>query len=266
MSYIEVRIVEARGSAPRERGTCMWVGTEATHGTIGGGNLEYSALKIAREMLLSGETSRERRFALGDSLGQCCGGSVTLAFRKVEQTGSDDPVFEVVLFGAGHVGKEVARILERLPCRLTWVDPRPEQFPSHTTARVVIEEEPVFAVDEAPPGAFYLVMTHSHALDLEIVARALQRIDAGFIGLIGSKTKGAKFRARLTARGIDPSRLVCPIGVFKAGKHPAEVAVSAVAQLLELRYAVRTSGFSACAPLPISASAKQAIAQNTGNS
>jgi xanthine dehydrogenase accessory factor len=266
MSYIEVRIVDARGSAPRERGTRMWVGTHETRGTIGGGNLEYSALKIAREMLLAGEPARERRFALGDALGQCCGGSVTLAFELVENIEAESPVFDVVLFGAGHVGKEVARILERLPCRLTWVDPRPEQFPPTTGAHVVIEDEPVFAVDEAPPGAFYLVMTHSHALDLEIVARALARTDSRFIGLIGSETKAAKFRARLKARGIDPSRLVCPIGVFKAGKHPAEVAVSAVAQLLELRYAVRSSGFSACAPLPINATAKQAIAQNTGNS
>jgi xanthine dehydrogenase accessory factor len=236
MSYIEVRVIEVRGSAPREAGTRMWVGSDELRGTIGGGNLEYTALKIAREMLLSGERLRERRFALGDALGQCCGGSVTLAFRQVEKIEDDDPVFDVVLFGAGHVGKEVARILERLPCRLTWVDPRPEQFPSQTSARVVIEDEPIFAVDEAPPGAFYLVMTHSHALDLEIVARALQRTDARFIGLIGSETKAAKFRARLNARGVDSSRLVCPIGLFKAGKHPAEVAVSVVAQLLQHRH------------------------------
>src|SRR5918999_4177290 len=106
MSYIEVRIVDARGSAPRERGTRMWVGVHETRGTIGGGNLEYSALKIAREMLLSGEIARERRFALGDALGQCCGGSVTLAFTRVERIENEDPVFGVVLFGAGHVGKE----------------------------------------------------------------------------------------------------------------------------------------------------------------
>jgi xanthine dehydrogenase accessory factor len=233
MSYIEIRIVETRGSAPRESGTRMWVGASQTHGTIGGGNLEYTALKIAREMLLSGETLRERRFVLGDTLGQCCGGSVTIAFARVETIEAEPARFDVVLFGAGHVGKEVARILERLPCRLTWVDPRPEQFPSETTARVVIDEEPVFALDDAPAGAFYVVMTHSHALDLEIVARALQRKDARFVGLIGSQTKAAKFRSRLKARGVDPSGLVSPIGLFKAGKHPAEVAVSAVAQLLE---------------------------------
>jgi xanthine dehydrogenase accessory factor len=242
MSYIEVRIVEVRGSAPRERGTRMWVGAEETRGSIGGGNLEYSALKIAREMLLSGDAARERRFALGDALGQCCGGSVTLAFRKVDLIENEDPVFDVVLFGAGHVGKEVARILERLPCRLTWVDPRPEQFPSHSTACVVIEEEPVFAVDEAPPGAFYLVMTHSHALDLEIVERVLKRNDVAFLGLIGSETKAAKFRLRLRQKRISAEKLVCPIGLVKAGKHPAEVAVSAVAQLLERSAQVPAGG------------------------
>ena len=87
-------------------------------------------------------------------------------------------------------------------------------------------------VDEAPAGAYYLVMTHSHALDLEIVERVLRRGDYAFLGLIGSQTKAAKFRSRLKARGVDPSNLVCPIGLFRSGKHPAEVAVSAVAQLL----------------------------------
>ena len=237
MQCVEILVVETRGSAPREAGTRMWVSAADTHGTIGGGNLEYSALKIAREMLLSGEQKRERRFALGDSLGQCCGGSVTLRFsltEKIDQTMEAN--FQVILFGAGHVGKEVARILERLPCRLMWIDPRPDVFPAQvgSNAKVVIEEEPAWMVDEAPPGAFYLVMTHSHALDLEIVERVLRRNDVAFLGLIGSETKGAKFRARLKAKNIDCSKLTCPLGLFKAGKHPAEVAVSAVAQLLAL--------------------------------
>jgi len=237
---IEILITETRSSAPREAGTRMWVDAHEARGTIGGGNLEYTALKIAREMLLSGETEKERRFALGDSLGQCCGGSVTLKFsKKEEELSAQEPRFHVVLFGAGHVGKEVARILERLPCRLTWIDPRPDVFPAAVGAnvKVVIEEEPAWMVDEAPAGALYLVMTHSHALDLEIVERALKRNDVGFLGLIGSETKAAKFKARLKAKGVDASRLVCPIGLFKGGKHPAEVAVAAVAQLLERRSA-----------------------------
>ena len=242
MSYIEVRVVETRGSAPREAGTRMWVGGSEVRGSIGGGNLEYAALKIAREMLLSGEAARQRRFLLGDALGQCCGGNVTLSFARVEEIEGDEAGFDVVLFGAGHVGKEVARILERLPCRLTWVDARPEQFPAETGARVVIEDEPIFAVDDAPAGAFYLVMTHSHALDFEIVERALKRTDARFVGMIGSETKAAKLRSRLGAHGVDASRLVSPIGLFKGGKHPVEVAVSAVAQLLKERQTVSSEG------------------------
>src|SRR5688500_5639830 len=177
MSFIEIRVLETRGSAPREAGTRMWVGPAEVRGTIGGGNLEYTALKIAREMLLSGETRRERKFALGDALGQCCGGSVTLGFSRKKSIENEEPhtSLQVVLFGAGHVGKEVARILERLPCRLTWVDPRPEYFPEKTAARVIIEEEPAWMVDEAPAGACYVVMTHSHALDLEIVEHVLRR-------------------------------------------------------------------------------------------
>ena len=236
MSYVEISVLETRGSAPREAGSRMWVGANEVRGTIGGGNLEYTALKVAREMLLSGETQRQRKFALGDALGQCCGGSVTLRFSRVATIPEAQAAnFDVVLFGAGHVGKEVARILERLPCRLTWVDPRPEQFPAESKASVVIEGEPAWMVDEAPPGAFYLVMTHSHALDLELVERILKRADHRFVGLIGSETKAAKFRARLARKGIDSTALACPIGLFKSGKHPAEVAVSAVAQLLQVR-------------------------------
>lgn len=238
---VEITVLETRGSAPREAGARMWVAASGTRGTIGGGNLEYTALKIAREMLLSGETRRQRRFALGDSLGQCCGGSVLLDFSLRQEAAQDaQPSLAVMLFGAGHVGTEVARILERLPCALTWVDPRPGQFPAAVGAnvRAVIEEEPAWMVDEAPPGAHLLVMTHSHALDLEIVERALKRDDLAFLGLIGSATKAAKFRLRLARKGVPAAaleKLVCPIGLYKGGKHPAEVAVSAVAQLLSLR-------------------------------
>src|SRR5688500_4836846 len=102
MSYgIEVLVLETRGSAPREAGARMWVGASEVRGTIGGGNLEYTALKIAREMLFSSEGRKERRFALGDSLGQCCGGSVTLQFTKTERLEiSEQMQFDVILFGA----------------------------------------------------------------------------------------------------------------------------------------------------------------------
>jgi xanthine dehydrogenase accessory factor len=238
---VEILVLETRGSAPREAGARMWVSATEARGSIGGGNLEYTALKIAREMLLSSEQRRERKFALGDALGQCCGGSVTLHFEKKESMESvpEETAFHVVLFGAGHVGKEIARILERLPCALTWIDPRPDVFPPAvgSNVKVVIEEEPAWMVDEASAGACYLVMTHSHALDLKIVEHVLRRRDYRFLGLIGSETKAAKFRARLRQRGFTEEQLqtlTSPIGLFKSGKHPAEVAVSAVAQLLSV--------------------------------
>jgi xanthine dehydrogenase accessory factor len=254
---VEILVASTQGSAPREAGTRMWVDAASTRGTIGGGNLEYSAIQIAREMLFSGETRRERRFALGDSLGQCCGGSVTLVFERIKEAEEidEDPRFHVVLFGAGHVGTEVARILGRLPCTVTWADSRPGVFPAEVdgNTRVKIEEDARWVVDDAPPGAFYLVMTHSHALDLEIVEHVLRRSDAGFLGLIGSETKAGKFRLRLQRKNLPVERLVCPVGSFKAGKHPAEVAVSAVAQLLEL--SASRSGTSAPAPrVPLASS------------
>lgn len=245
-SIVEVVVLEAKGSAPREPGARMRVSVQGIEGTIGGGNLEWSAMRIAREMLLSGEARRERAFALGDSLGQCCGGSVKLGFTLLPAgAASQDPAaapapeFEVVLFGAGHVGRELARILERLPCRLTWVDPRPGAFPPAVGANVqaVIEDEPAFAVDDAPPGALFVVMTYSHAMDLDLVERVLRRGDFAYLGLIGSQTKAAKFRARLRARGLAEeriARLVSPIGLVHGIKDPAAVAVSVAAQLLEV--------------------------------
>ena len=242
-SVIEILVLETQGSTPREAGARMLVSAGETRGSIGGGNLEYTALKIAREMLLAcdGPVQRERRFTLGDSLGQCCGGQVTLRFLRLAEMPerAERAGFHAVLFGAGHVGREVARILARLPCRLTWVDPRPEAFPADVGAnvRVAIEEEPAWMVAEAPPGACYLVMTHSHALDLLLVEQILRRADFAYLGLIGSHTKAAKFKARLRERGFDGqalARMVSPIGLVHGIKHPAAVAVSVVAQLLAL--------------------------------
>src|SRR5262249_3740094 len=100
MSFIEVRVLEASGSTPRRPCTRMRAGAGETRGTTGGGNLECIALEIAREMLASGETERQRRFVLGDSLGQCCGGNTTLAFKRVETMEGEVGLFDVVLFGA----------------------------------------------------------------------------------------------------------------------------------------------------------------------
>lgn len=145
------------------------------------------------------------------------------------------PTAHLVLFGAGHVGAAIVRLLGSLPCRVTWVDEREDMFPDSVPANVHIEatDTPEVIAATAPAGTSFLVMTHSHALDQVLCAAILARPDAGWFGLIGSLTKRRQFEHRLRARGLDPARMVCPIGVPGiAGKQPAVIAVAVVAQLL----------------------------------
>ncbi len=151
----------------------------------------------------------------------------------------DDCRPAVWLFGAGHVGRQLARILVELPLQLTWVDPRPLQFPTgFRGARLLELERPVDAVAAAPQGTHFVIMTHSHPLDYELCRAVLLRADAAWTGLIGSASKAARFRSRLRRDGLDGeaiARLVCPVGVAGIdSKWPAAIAVSVAAQLLQL--------------------------------
>lgn len=243
---IEVRVAEARGSAPREAGTRMLVSRQQAAGTIGGGHLELKAIEIARTMLVANETMpREQHFPLGPALGQCCGGAVTLAFEPLSEATlalwpAPQPRFHLQLYGAGHVGRAIVNLLAGIDCRVQWIDERESEFPTGPLPphieRVCVE--PVEAeVDEALPGGFYLVLTHSHDLDLRITEAVLRRGDFGFLGLIGSATKRARFSHRFEARGIERQaigRMTCPIGLPGiTGKEPEVIAVSVVAQLLQ---------------------------------
>jgi xanthine dehydrogenase accessory factor len=214
-------------------------------------------------------------FHLGPELNQCCGGVVTIllesygpvevvALRAGAQPGGNVSAVHpleagrpiefglaaaagaegfvealvpvetpVMLYGAGHVGRALVRALEGLPFAVTWCDAEREGGPA--AADVVGGDLPVIAA-AAPRGAFHLVMTHSHSLDEAIVAAVLQAGTFGYLGLIGSATKAARFRQRLLRAGIDPAvvaEMHCPIGLpGLAGKAPAVIAVSAVADLL----------------------------------
>jgi len=147
----------------------------------------------------------------------------------------------VVLFGAGHVGAALVRVLATLPCSVRWVDERDTLFPSDLPANVTAEatDTPEAEVDAAPPGSYFLVMTHSHALDQTLCEQILRRTDFSYFGLIGSKTKRARFEHRMAAHGIDPARfpeMICPMGVEGiTDKAPAMIAVAIVAQLLQVR-------------------------------
>jgi xanthine dehydrogenase accessory factor len=223
-------------------------------GTIGGGHLEWQAVAEARARLGGKQAAPDVRYALGPSLGQCCGGEVWLSYEPVAAT--DVPrlraVFAqaqarwplVALFGGGHVGHALVQLLANLPLRVMWVDSRDEVFPASLPEHVRAEfSDPVqHAVTTLPAGTHVLVMSFSHAEDLEVVAACLLRhrlqADLPFIGLIGSKTKWAAFSHRLAARGFMPTELAhvtCPIGLPGiSGKAPEVIAVAVAAQLLQV--------------------------------
>jgi len=145
------------------------------------------------------------------------------------------PRAHLVLFGAGHVGAAIVRALAGLPCTITWIDEREDMFPPGRPENVTIEatDTPEACVASAPPGASYLVMTHSHALDQRLAETILRRGDAGWFGMIGSDTKRAQFSSRLAAKGLDAARMVCPVGLPGIiNKAPAVIAASVAAQLL----------------------------------
>ena len=164
----------------------------------------------------------------------------------------------VVLFGAGHVGHALVKVLSTLPCRVHWVDERDTLFPAGLPENIEAEatDTPEAVVDEAPPGSYFIVMTHSHALDQQLCERIFRRTDFAYFGLIGSKTKRAKFEHRMAEHGIDPARfpeMTCPMGVAGiTDKAPAMIAVAIVAQLLQVREqriaALRASRLEAVLP------------------
>ena len=207
----------------------------------------------ARRRRLAGGTGETvLRYALGPSLGQCCGGVVRLRFEHVAAADAASLAarfspagIPVALFGGGHVGKALIAALGPLPFAVRWIDSRDEIFPQALPGNVECEHShPVHAaVHDLAPGSHVVVMSFSHAEDLDVVAACLQRQrernDLPFLGLIGSKSKWATFRHRLEQRGVSKQELAqvtCPIGLPEIrGKQPEVIAVSVAAQLLQLR-------------------------------
>lgn len=254
---VRVEVAATRGSAPRDAGACMLVSARREWGTVGGGHLELVATQTARGMLTApvGATRRDR-FTLGASLGQCCGGIVELAFQRydgadlasledmLEARGSAVPgETDLWLFGAGHVGRALVRVLAELPFRITWIDSREAMLPPGLPASVrgLHSPHPAEEVKDMAAGAWALVMTHSHDEDLALCEALLAHGRFGWAGVIGSAPKTARFRRRLAQRGFDSAaiaRLAMPIGIAGIrGKEPAAIAVAVAAQLLQLREA-----------------------------
>ncbi|HET9975955.1 MAG TPA: xanthine dehydrogenase accessory protein XdhC [Burkholderiaceae bacterium] len=247
-----VSVRATQGSAPREAGTWMAVFAERVLGSVGGGHLEHEAIALARAALGGAPLAAERRFALGPALGQCCGGVMHLGFERVAPAAAEAVVarlraeldarrMPVAVFGGGHVGRAIVRALLPLPVRVHWIDSRDEVFPGDLPPQVQTEHSaPVeAAVRDLAAGSRVLIMSFSHAEDLEIVAACIRRDDLPFIGLIGSRSKWAAFRHRLEARGFAAAaiaRVTCPIGVAGVvGKEPEVIAAAVAAQLMQHR-------------------------------
>ncbi|RLJ59361.1 molybdenum cofactor sulfurylase [Litoreibacter meonggei] len=275
-----VVIVAHQGSSPRETGASMLVWEGGQSGTIGGGALELEAARLA----LKRTTPTITRVPLGPSLGQCCGGAVTLATevftkmpdietsfaRRVDgdaaqpmaiaraiantRNGSGEGLvfengwlFEPVqpartplwVWGAGHVGRAIVSTLAPTQAfDITWIDSGPHRFPENQDIQSSVTELTAINIPDAahcaPLEAHHLILTYSHAFDLELCHRLLSH---GFAtaGLIGSATKWTRFRSRLQALGhtdAQIARIRCPIGQPVLGKHPQAIAVGVASELL----------------------------------
>ncbi|MGB1010127.1 MAG: xanthine dehydrogenase accessory protein XdhC [Thiolinea sp.] len=249
--FVIVTVLETKGSAPRDAGTKMLISADGTLGTIGGGMLEYQAMQTSRELLTCNtptDFTQQQTYVLGTQLGQCCGGQVQINYQITDNTELwQDPLqannqqFNIVLFGAGHVGQAIVNILQTQPCQVHWVDSRETLFPGELPANVTryTPDTPASLIQEMPANSYFLVMTHDHALDLELCDHILSRQEFRFLGLIGSETKATRFKRQLLRRGLvqqDIDRLTCPIGISGIeSKLPSSIAVAVVAQLVGLQ-------------------------------
>ena len=256
-----VEVASTRGSTPRETGAFMLVSSAAICGTIGGGQLEFIAIAKARKMMKEGGARLDLDVPLGPEIGQCCGGRVEVSITALDHKevpsllarveAEEMALPSVYVFGGGHVGKALASALALLPARISVIETRAEELmgmPDAVETRLTpVPEEMVRA---APPGTAFVVLTHDHALDFLIVAEALKRTDAAYVGMIGSRTKKATFRSWYlkNAGGTEArfGRLVSPIGGDAVNdKRPAVIAALAAAEIM-----TALSGFVSREPAP----------------
>jgi xanthine dehydrogenase accessory factor len=237
-AYVLLTVLETKGSIPRDSGSKMLVTDDKLYDTIGGGALEHEAIKVARSLLKQNQKTRQhtQTFNLAKDLKQCCGGVVKLFFETFPANN-----FSINIFGAGHIGKALVTLLQGLDCQVNWFDSRPEQFPSQlkTMIKTIHLKQVNTMIESCPKNSYYLVMTHDHAVDQELCEAILSRQDSAYCGLVGSSTKGLKFRQRLLKKGYSKKelqKLSCPAGMEKLkSKIPMEIALSITAKLLELR-------------------------------
>lgn len=235
IAYVLATVMGAAGSVPRDQGSKMVITANSQYDTLGGGHLEYKVVQHAQQLLAEQQAGNFiEHFPLGASLGQCCGGSVSVLFESFAVKG-----LNLTVFGAGHVAKALMSILSQMPGKIRWIDNREDMFPSqqYDNVQMILSDDPVAEIKSLPVKSQVLILTHNHQLDFELVEQALKRGDLSYVGCIGSQTKAQRFQMRLQYKGFDEAsieNMICPVGDTRIpGKLPIEVAVSISAQLIQ---------------------------------
>ncbi len=233
IDFILITILEYHGSAPRKTGTKMIVCDKEQYGSIGGGKLEWEASKLALKMLETKQNQKLQTYHLSASLGQCCGGTVSLLlegffFQKIP----------VIIFGAGHLTQALIPILQTLAYQITVVDAREnllEKLPSNV--QTIAAENPQDEVVDFNANVCYLIMTHDHSLDFAIAEQVLDKKNFLYLGIVGSQKKSLRFKKKLSQKKYHQdliNKIFCPIGLHLGDtNHPTEIAISIAAQLLQ---------------------------------
>lgn len=257
-AVVRIALTAVRGSSPRNAGTEMYVARDTLWGTIGGGRLEHIAIEAARDMLAKNTRQRDMEVPLGPEIGQCCGGHVALeldrmrpshrraAELRAQAARSAQP--RVYVMGAGHVGRALADLFQHLPVNCILIDTRAEEIAlNRAQVETRVTALPEADIWQAPEGSAFVVTTHDHGLDFLLTSAALERGDAGYVGMIGSATKRAKFKswAHRNCDGQTIEHLNCPIGASGSrDKRPSVIAAFVVAEVI----AELTSETAATAP------------------
>lgn len=233
--FVLATLVNVTGSTPQDQGAKMIATRDGlAYGTIGGGRLEAKTLDAAQEMLAGGIGARFVDWSLKADVGMTCGGRVAI---YLELVGAD--TWPIYVFGAGHVSQALADLLVKLPCQVTCIDPRQEWLEKlPAMVKRVHLEEPSEYVGALPDNAYVLCMTKGHRTDFPVLQALLNRENpVAYIGVIGSDAKAAVLRKELANAGTPagPNAFYCPVGMPIGTNHPAEIAVSIAAQLLEVR-------------------------------
>ena len=233
--FVVATLVDAIGSTPADAGAKMIVTADGLEtGTVGGGRIEARVIEECAQMLAEGAVSRFFDWSLKADIGMTCGGRV-----RVHLEAHNTALWNIVIFGAGHVTQALCQLLVTIPCRVTCIDPREDWLAKlpQGIGRIVAEDPPA-EVDDLPEDAFVLCMTRGHRSDLPVLTRIfLAGRQFPFLGVIGSDAKAAVLRKELAEAGVPEERVQfrCPVGMPIGTNHPGEIAVSIAAQLLERR-------------------------------